>query len=183
MQEGYRKCSCYPGYLRPSNKSCQGESLSCFRDVLYHLGYFRNIKSFLKPNFLGQYRTIIDGGRKKTCMSACVDQTFDVAVSSNSFPSRESFNHRKFFCKVVRKVFFNLDLIHQQLNLGKCQGSHAKTNTHLKLLKNVIQIFVLRLSILLTSTVVIRMKYGLLVKFQKMNQEENFLKMTSSGNK
>ena len=46
----------------------------------------------------------MDGGKEKTCMSACVDQTFDVTVSSNSFPSRESFNHRKSFCKVVRKV-------------------------------------------------------------------------------
>ena len=38
-------------------------------------------------------------------MSACVDQTFDVTVSSNSFPSRESFNQRNLFCKVVRKVY------------------------------------------------------------------------------
>ena len=42
MQEGLRRCSCYPGYLMPSNNSCQGESLSCFRDVLYDLGYLQN---------------------------------------------------------------------------------------------------------------------------------------------
>ena len=43
MQEGYRKCSCYPGYLRPSNNSCQGESLSCFKHVLSHLGHIQYI--------------------------------------------------------------------------------------------------------------------------------------------
>ena len=42
MQEAYRRCSCYPGYLRASNNSCQGESLSCFKDVLSDLGQFRN---------------------------------------------------------------------------------------------------------------------------------------------
>ena len=62
---------------------------------------------------LGQYRTIIDNGEEKTCMSACVDQTFDVTVSSNTFPSGESFDHRKFFCKVVRKV---LNLISYSYN-------------------------------------------------------------------
>ena len=31
---------------------------------------------------LGQFRTIIDKGKEKTCMSACVDQTFDVTVST-----------------------------------------------------------------------------------------------------
>ena len=130
MQEGYRRCSCYPGYLRASNNSCQGESLSCFRDVLSDLGQFWNTRleapsrvplstALKKPRqkynkemhisgnitiISGQFRTIIDEGKEKTCMSACVDQTFDVTVSSNSFPSRESFNHRKTFCKVVRKV-------------------------------------------------------------------------------
>ena len=104
MQEGYRKCSCYPGYLWPSNNSCQGESLSCFKHVLNHLGHSQYKIIGTTMLSLGQYRTIIDHGEKKTCMSACVDQTFDVSVSSNSFPNRESFDHRKFFCKVVRKV-------------------------------------------------------------------------------
>ena len=45
MQEGYRRCSCYPGYLRASNKSCQGESMSCFKDVLSDLGTFVNTKA------------------------------------------------------------------------------------------------------------------------------------------
>ena len=79
--------------------------MSCFRDVLSDLGQFLNIHISGKiTNILGQFRTIMDGDKEKTCMSACVDQTFDVTVSSNSFPSRESFNHRKSFCKVVRKV-------------------------------------------------------------------------------
>ena len=112
----------------PSNNSCQGESLSCFRDVLYDLGHFQNNVIGIKLS-LGQNRTIIDGGKEKTCMSACVDQTFDVTVSSNSFPSRESFNHRKSFCKVVRKVFFCIfiELI-KILIVGNCQGLRAVTN-------------------------------------------------------
>ena len=115
-------------------------------------------------------------------MSVCVDQTFDASVSSNSFPSRESFNHRKFFCRVVRKVMylFSYSAL-QKLNLGKCPGSHAVTHIHLKLLKNVIPIYVRRLSILLTSMDVIRKDYGLVMKFQKMNQEGHSLKIASSG--
>ena len=104
MQEGYRKCSCYPGHLRPSNNSCQGKSLKCFKHVLYHLGHIK-YKICIKTMFnLGQFRSIIDNDKEKTCMSGCVDQTFDVTVSSNTFPSEGSFDHRKFFCKTVRKV-------------------------------------------------------------------------------
>ena len=149
MQEGYRRCSCYPGYIRPSNNSCQGESLSCFKDVLYDLGNSKkNIETNIFIFTLGQFRTIIDGGKEKTCMSTCVDQTFDATISSNSFPSRENFNHRKLFCRVVRKVMCLFShLAHQQF-LGKCLGSHAVTHIPYKLLKNVIQIYVMRLSIL-----------------------------------
>ena len=69
---------------------------------------------------------------------------------------------------------------HQQI-LGKCQGSRAVTHIPYKLLKNVIQIYVMRLSILLTSTDVILMEYGMDMKFQKMNQEEKSLKIVCSG--
>ena len=47
--------------------------------------------------------------------------------------------------------------------------------------KNVIQIFVMRLSIFLTSMDVIRKEYGLVVKLQKMNQEGHSLRIVSSG--
>ena len=38
LQEGSNRCSCYPGYLIPSNHTCQGESLSCFKNVINELG-------------------------------------------------------------------------------------------------------------------------------------------------
>ena len=184
MQEGYRRCSCYPGYIRPSNNSCQGESLSCFKDVLYDLGNSKkNIETNIFIFTLGQFRTIIDGGKEKTCMSACVDQTFDATVSSNSFPSRESFNHRKFFCRVVRRVLFLFQHSAHQIFLGNCLGSHAVTNIHLKLLKNNIQICVMRLSIFLASMGVIKMEIGLLVKFQQINQDGKILNKASCGNR
>ena len=88
-------------------------------------------------------------------MSACVDQTFDATVSSNSFPSRENFNHRKLFCRVIRKVMYLFSHSAHQKFLGKCLGSHAVTNIPYKLLKSVIQIYVMRSSILLASMDVI----------------------------
>ena len=72
-------------------------------------------------------------------------------------------------------------LTHQQF-LGKCPGSHVVTNIHLKLLKNVIQIFVMRLSIFLTSMDVIQMEIGLLVNFQQINQDGKILNRASFGN-
>lgn len=45
IQEAYRKCSCYPGYLYVSNNTCQGESLNCFRQVFYYLGKVYNVLS------------------------------------------------------------------------------------------------------------------------------------------
>ena len=38
----------------------------------------------------------------KPCLAACVDQTFDLTVSSSSFPSEQTFNHRPHFCIIVR---------------------------------------------------------------------------------
>ena len=51
-------------------------------------------------------------GEDKTCMAACIDQTFAVSVSSNKFPGEESYNHRSDFCIIVR------------LGLGLELGSH-----------------------------------------------------------
>ena len=50
----------------------------------------------------GKYRDIMDRGVKKKCMAACKDQTFDVALSSNTYPGRQSYNHRPEFCIIVR---------------------------------------------------------------------------------
>ena len=38
IQEAYRSCECYPGYLFSSNDSCFGDSLNCFKTSLYYLG-------------------------------------------------------------------------------------------------------------------------------------------------
>ena len=50
----------------------------------------------------GKYREIEDRGKTKRCMAACNDQTFRVTSSSNSFPGKESYSHRKSFCTIVR---------------------------------------------------------------------------------
>ena len=97
MQEGHRRCSCYPGYLRPSNNSCQGESLSCFRDVLYHLGHFPKIvigtKTFLQDR-IGQL--LVEVRRRPACQpvltkllmslsQATLFQVEKVSITENSF--------------------------------------------------------------------------------------------------
>ena len=90
LQEAVRKCSCYPGYLNPSNSSCSGQSLRCFQDVFY---------------YLGKYRTVEDRGETKSCMAACRDQTFGVTVSGSKYPAEESYNHRPAFCVIVKKLY------------------------------------------------------------------------------
>ena len=61
--------------------------------------------------FTGLYRTVDDQGVKKTCMAACIDQTFSVTPSSNNFPGEESFNHRHGFCIIVRSCKSNNNLV------------------------------------------------------------------------
>ena len=53
-------------------------------------------------SIVGKYRQIVDNGEVKPCLAACVDQTFELTVSSSSFPSEETFNHRPHFCVIVR---------------------------------------------------------------------------------
>ena len=105
IQEAHRQCSCYPGYLRASNKTCHAESLACFADVYSNLGTIGHKKSNKNNyilNLVGKYRQIVDNGEVKPCLAACVDQTFDLTVSSSSFPSEQTFNHRPHFCVIVR---------------------------------------------------------------------------------
>ena len=87
MQEASSRCSCYPGFLSPSNSSCSGSSLKCFQDVFY---------------YVGKYRSVEDRGTDKTCMAACEDQTFSVTVSNSKYPGQESYNHRPAFCIIVK---------------------------------------------------------------------------------
>ena len=87
MQEASSRCSCYPGFLSPSNSSCSGKSLKCFQDVFY---------------YVGKYRSVEDRGTNKTCMAACEDQTFSVTASSSQYPGEESYNHRPAFCIIVK---------------------------------------------------------------------------------
>ena len=87
MQEAIFRCSCYPGFLSPSNSSCSGKSLKCFQDVFY---------------YVGKYRSVEDRGTNKTCMAACEDQTFSVTASSSRYPGAESYNHRPAFCIIVK---------------------------------------------------------------------------------
>ena len=54
---------------------------------------------------LGKYREVTDKDGKKICMANCVDQTFRVTSSLNQYPGEESYNHRKDFCIIVRKLF------------------------------------------------------------------------------
>ena len=89
LQEAIKKCSCYPGFLNPSNSSCSGKSLRCFQDVFY---------------YIGKYRTMEDRGETKSCLAACKDQTFSVTVSGSKYPGEESYNHRPAFCVIVRKL-------------------------------------------------------------------------------
>ena len=87
LQEAIKKCSCYPGFLNPSNSSCSGKSLRCFQDVFY---------------YIGKYRTMEDRGETKSCLAACKDQTFSVTVSGSKYPGEESYNHRPAFCIIVK---------------------------------------------------------------------------------
>ena len=90
MQEAIKNCSCYPGYLSPSNSSCSGKSLRCFQDVFY---------------YIGKYRSVEDRGETKPCLAACEDQTFSVTVTNSKYPGEESYNHRPAFCVIVRKLY------------------------------------------------------------------------------
>ena len=38
IQKAYEKCSCIPSYMFPSNDSCFGDSLNCFKSQMYYLG-------------------------------------------------------------------------------------------------------------------------------------------------
>ena len=38
VQEAYKECGCYPGYLVLSNNTCFGDSFRCFRRVFNDLG-------------------------------------------------------------------------------------------------------------------------------------------------
>ena len=78
--------------MKPTNNSCQGSSLTCFQGVFYYLGYYRSV---LDP---------FPAGPAKPCLAACTDFHFSLAVSSSRYPSKESFNHRPAFCRVVAKV-------------------------------------------------------------------------------
>ena len=117
VQEAYKECGCYPGYLVLSNNTCFGDSFRCFRRVFNDLGIkvsdtFEYLRSLaLNCLFTGLYRTVDDQGEKKTCMAACIDQTFSVTLSSNNFPGEESFNHRHGFCIIVRSCNNNNNLV------------------------------------------------------------------------
>ena len=112
VQEAYKNCGCYPGYLFSSNNTCYGHSFRCFKQVFYYLGIKRisvfqplQVEKKQYPLiFIGKYHEVEDRGMKKTCMAACRDQTFSASVYTTKFPSEENYNHRQGFCLIVRWI-------------------------------------------------------------------------------
>ena len=86
------ECNCVPRYfseLVPEIEICNGPGASCMKKLL---------------NLMGDYRTVFDNGTEKVCLANCIDQQYDVRVTSASYANKLAFLQSPEFCLVYEKL-------------------------------------------------------------------------------
>ena len=92
LQRIEKECNCVPRYFAsevPEIEICQGQSVLCMKELL---------------DLIGDNRTVLDNGIEKVCLANCIDQKYDVKVTSSTYPNKQSFVQSKEFCLVYEKI-------------------------------------------------------------------------------
>ena len=87
-----KQCKCVPRYFAdeaPEIEVCQGLGISCMKDLL---------------DVMGDNRTVFDNGMEMVCLANCIDQKYDVKVTSATYPNKHTFIHSSEFCLVHDKL-------------------------------------------------------------------------------
>ena len=53
---------------------------------------------------MGDYRTVLENGIKKVCLANCIDQKYDVRVTSAAYANKLAYVQSPEFCQVYDKV-------------------------------------------------------------------------------
>ena len=86
------ECNCVPRYfseLVPEIEVCKGPRASCMKKLL---------------DLMGDYRTVFDNGTEKVCLANCIDQKYDVRVTSAAYANILAFVQSPEFCLVYEKL-------------------------------------------------------------------------------
>ena len=92
LQRIETECNCVPRYFSsivPEIEVCQGQRISCMKKLL---------------DVVGDYRTVFDNGVEKVCLANCIDQKYDVRVTSAAYANKLAFVQSPEFCLVYEKV-------------------------------------------------------------------------------
>ena len=94
LQRIEKECNCVPRYfseLVPEIEVCQGPSALCMQKLL---------------NLMGDFRTVYDNGTDtdEPCLANCMDQKYDVRVTSAAYANKLAFVQSPEFCLVYEKL-------------------------------------------------------------------------------
>ena len=87
------ECNCVPRYFSdvvPETEVCQGQKTLCMKKLL---------------DVMGDYRTVFENGIEKVCLANCIDQKYDVRVTSAAYANKLAFVQSPEFYLVYEKVF------------------------------------------------------------------------------
>ena len=92
LQRIEKECNCVPRYFSdvvPEIDVCQGQKTLCMKKLL---------------DVMGDYRTVLENGIKKVCLANCIDQKYDVRVTSAAYANKLAFVQSPEFCLVYEKL-------------------------------------------------------------------------------
>ena len=92
LQQIEKECNCVPRYFSnvvPEIDVCQGQKTLCMKKLL---------------DVMGDYRTVLENGIKKVCLANCIDQKYDVRVTSAAYANKLAYVQSPEFCQVYDKV-------------------------------------------------------------------------------
>ena len=92
LQRIEKECNCVPRYFSdvvPELEVCQGQRTSCMNKFF---------------DLMGDDRTVFENGIEKVCLANCIDQKYDVRVTSAAYANKLAFIHSPAFCLVYEKV-------------------------------------------------------------------------------